>query len=58
MDVNDKKKEKLRPGKTNVQISDELWKQLNDYKIKPNESFNDVIKKILDQAEEEGGEVK
>jgi len=33
--------------KTTIQISNTVWKQLNDYKLKPSESFEDVIKRLI-----------
>ena len=35
--------------KTTIQISNDLWKILNDAKSKPNESFNEVIWKMIDE---------
>tara|TARA_R110000787_G_scaffold203159_1_gene313679 strand:+ start:2895 stop:3023 length:129 start_codon:yes stop_codon:yes gene_type:complete len=34
-------------GNTLIQISDELWKELNDRKTPDNKSFEEVIWKIL-----------
>ncbi len=39
--------------KTTIAISNKLWKQLNDYKTKPNESFEDVIKKFISNKQKE-----
>jgi len=37
--------------KTNIQVSNKLWKKLNDYKLKPSESFDEVITKLLKGSE-------
>ena len=34
-------------NKTTIAISNQLWKKLNDYKVSPKETFEDVIKKLL-----------
>ena len=36
-------------GKTLIQISDETWKQLNDYKTPKDKTFEDVIKRFLNK---------
>jgi predicted CopG family antitoxin len=40
--------------KTNIQISNKLWKQLNNYKLKPSDSFEEVIKNLIREREAEG----
>jgi len=32
---------------TLIQVTNEVWKKLNELKSKPNESFNDVLARIL-----------
>jgi len=34
-------------GNTLIQISDETWKQLNDYKTPKDKTFEEVIKRFL-----------
>jgi len=41
-------KMKTKPGKTTIQISDDLWKTLNDLKKKPSESFEDVLTRLVE----------
>ena len=38
-------------GKTTIQIDDELLNILKQLKIHPRQSYNDVIKKLLEMAE-------
>jgi hypothetical protein len=40
--------------KTNIQISNKLWKQLNNYKLNPSDSFEKVIKNLIREREAEG----
>ena len=37
---------------TNIQTSDEVWHKLNKMKSKPGESFDEVIKRVLDELKD------
>ena len=39
---------KKRPEKTSIQISDSFWRFLNNKKTKPNESFEEVLLRMLE----------
>jgi len=39
---------KKRPEKTSIQISDSFWRFLNNKKLKPNESFEEVLLRMLE----------
>ena len=36
---------------TTIRISDKIWKRLNKRKANPRESFDDVLKRILDSLD-------
>lgn len=40
-------------GNTLIQVSDELWKELNDMKTAEDKTFEDVIQKILKEVKED-----
>jgi len=37
---------------TSIQISRETWKRLNSRKEGPNDTFDDVVERLLDETEE------
>jgi len=41
----------MEEEKTTIAISRNLWKQLNDYRVNPQESFEDVIRKFINKKE-------
>lgn len=51
-------KEEVQSNKTNIQISNETWNMLNKLKLRPSETFEDVILRYLDRVLEEGLGIK
>jgi predicted CopG family antitoxin len=51
-------KEEMQSGKTNIQISNETWNLLNKLKLKPSETFEDIILRCFDQMLEDGLGIK
>lgn len=40
--------------KTTIQVSMDTWRQLNARKRGPNETFDDVLQRLLNETEREG----
>lgn len=51
-------KEETQSNKTNIQVSNETWNMLNKLKLRPSETFEDVILRYLDRVLEEGLGIK
>jgi len=43
----------MSDGTTTIQVSMDTWRRLNARKKGPNETFNDVLQRLLDSTEED-----